>query len=111
MTVEPTPRDAYDAPAPGQMVTEAVPIARAEPPWRWRVAGTIEAICIDPRDMPSIEARVADGTGCLVARWRGWTSLNGLGVRKRVILEGFVDLVAEGQKLMLEPDYEIVFDG
>ena len=54
---------------------------------------------------------MADGTGCLVARWRGWTSLNGLGVRKRVILEGFVDLVAEGQKLMLEPDYEIVFDG
>jgi hypothetical protein len=86
-----------------------VPMAQAEPDRCWRVAGNIQAIGIDPREaLTSIEARVSDGTGCLVAKWIGWSSLRGLAVRRAVVLEGFVDVDSDGQRFMLEPDYEIV---
>jgi hypothetical protein len=89
-----------------------VAIEDADAPWRWQVAGVINAIAIDPRgDLPSIEARVSDGTGWLVAKWRGWTTLRGLSIRRLIILEGFVDIGPEGQKLMFEPDFQIIPDG
>jgi hypothetical protein len=91
--------------------SDTAAIAAVTPPWRWRVTGTIEALCIDPRDPASVEARVADASGWLVAKWRGWTSLHGLAVRRTVILEGFADIAAGGCKLMLEPELEIVSDG
>jgi hypothetical protein len=94
---------------PAERKPQVVTIAQAEPPWRWRIAGTVDAIAIDPRgDLSSIEARVSDGTGWLVARWLGWQSLRGLRIRRTVILEGFIEVTQEGEKLMFDPDYEIL---
>ena len=86
-----------------------VAISDAAPSRRWRVEGSIEAIGIDPREEePSIEVRVGDGSGWLVARWVGWSSLRGLALGKRLVLEAFVDVDGDGRRFMLQPDYEIV---
>jgi hypothetical protein len=93
----------------GAALKGVVAIADAAPSRRWRVEGAIEAIGIDPRDdEPSIEVRVGDGTGWLVARWVGWSSLRGLALGKRLALEAFVDVDVDGCRFMLQPEYEIV---
>ena len=89
-----------------------VSIASAAPPWCWRVVGTIEAICIDPRsDPPMIEARVADDSGWLVARWLGRSAIHRLRIRDRIILEGFVEGTPEGARFMFDPEYRVLSDG
>jgi hypothetical protein len=86
-----------------------VSIANAAPPWCWRVVGTIEAIGVDPRtDPPTVEARIADQSGWLVARWLGRAAITRLRIRDTIVLEGFVEGTPEGAQFMFDPEYQVL---
>lgn len=82
-------------------------ISDIRPRQRCKVAGVIQNIRIDPRTGGSIEATVSDGTGSLIAKWLGRSTLSGIRLGEGLILEGAVG--AEGQvPLILNPEYQLV---
>jgi hypothetical protein len=84
-------------------------VAEAEPRKRCRVGGVITNIRIDPRQGGgSIEATIADGTGRIVARWLGRSSMKGIRLGAGLILEGTASLPEDGEMMMLNPEYELV---
>lgn len=89
-------------------IPDASPIAEVQPRERCKVAGVIQNIRIDPRGGGSIEAKIADGSGYLVARWLGRSSLSGIRLGEGLVLEGTVGQTDEGEGLILNPEYELV---
>jgi hypothetical protein len=76
---------------------------------RCRVAGVIQNIRIDPRQgSGSIEATISDGTGQMVAKWLGRSTLSGIKPGAGLVMEGTVGVDAEGDLVVLNPDYELV---
>ena len=75
---------------------------------RYKVAGVIQNIRIDPRTgRDSIEATITDGTGTLIAKWLGRSSLSGVTLGAGLIMEGVVGS-QEGDLVMLNPDYDLL---
>ncbi len=85
------------------------PIAQLEPRQRCRAAGVVQNIRIDPREgRGSIEATIIDGTGQMVARWIGRSSLAGIRLGVGLVVEGTVATGHEGEPVILNPEYELV---
>jgi RecG-like helicase len=84
-------------------------IKSVQPRERCRVAGVIQNIRIDPRQgSGSIEATISDGTGQMVAKWLGRSTLSGIKPGAGLVMEGTVGVDAEGDLVVLNPDYELV---
>ena len=84
-------------------------IAQLEPRQKFRTAGVVQNIRIDPREgRGSIEATIIDGTGQMVARWLGRSSLAGIRLGVGLIVEGTVAATREGEPLILNPEYQLI---
>jgi hypothetical protein len=85
------------------------PIAEATPRTRHKVAGVVQNIRIDPRQgSGSIEATILDGSGEIVAKWLGRPTMPGLRLGVGLVMEGIVGTGSEGEKLILNPEYQLV---
>lgn len=72
------------------------------------VAGEVQALHVSPRaGAPSLEVTVDDGSGRAVAVFTGRTRLGGVGVGRRLVLEG-VGRHERGRLVLLNPAYTIV---
>ena len=86
----------------------ATPLSDIVPRQRHKVAGVIHNIRIDPRQgRDSIEATITDGTGTIIAKWLGRSSMSGVTLGAGLIMEGVVG-VQEGDCVMLNPDYDLL---
>jgi hypothetical protein len=86
-----------------------VPISEVEFRERHKVAGVIQNIRIDPRQgSGSIEATIIDGTGDIVAKWLGRPRMSGIRLGIGLIMEGIVGAGHDGEKMILNPDYQLV---
>ncbi len=71
-----------------------------------KVAGVVNRLTVRPVEgLQSIEAAVSDGTGEATAVWMGRTSIPGLVLGTRVILEGVMGK-QRGRKVIVNPRYE-----
>ncbi|MFN2389847.1 MAG: DNA-binding protein [Actinomycetota bacterium] len=87
----------------------AVALADMEPRQRARVAGVVRNIRIDPREGQGfIEATVTDGTGTLVARWLGRSSLSGVKLGVGLVMEGIAAAGDDDELVILNPEYELI---
>jgi hypothetical protein len=76
---------------------------------RTRVAGVIQNIRIDPRNgRDAIEATIIDGTGRMVAKWLGRSSLSGIRLGMGLIMEGVPGQGPDETFVMLNPEYVLV---
>ncbi|MBA2312596.1 MAG: OB-fold nucleic acid binding domain-containing protein [Actinobacteria bacterium] len=92
-----------------QSIEGAIPIDQVEARRRCKVAGVIKTIRIDPRQgSGSIEAALIDGSGHILARWLGRPRMAGIRLGMGLILEGTVCLDADGEKMILNPEYQLV---
>jgi len=86
-----------------------IPIATAEARRHNRVAGVIQNIRIDPGEgTGTIEATIDDGTGQMVARWLGRSSLKGIRLGTGLIMEGIAGRGEGDELVILNPHYELV---
>jgi hypothetical protein len=86
-----------------------VPISEVEMRKRHKVAGVIQNIRIDPRQgSGSIEATIIDGSGDIVAKWLGRPKMSGIRLGIGLVMEGIVGAGHEGEKMILNPDYQLV---
>ena len=84
------------------------PLSEACARERCRVAGVIQNIRIDPRTgRDSIEATITDGSGTLIAKWLGRSTLSGITLGAGLIMEGVVGQQDE-DLVVLNPEYELV---
>jgi hypothetical protein len=84
-------------------------IAEVTPRTRCRVAGVITNIRIDPRQGGgTIEATITDGTGRMVARWLGRSSMKGIRLGAGLLLQGTSSVPEAGEMILLNPEYELI---
>jgi hypothetical protein len=89
-------------------VEGTTPIGDLEARRACRAAGVIQNIRIDPRvGGGTIEATIIDGTGRMVAKWLGRSSLSGITLGMGLIIEGIIG-VDDGELTVLNPDYSLV---
>jgi hypothetical protein len=85
------------------------PIATVENRGGCKVAGVVQNIRIDPREgSGSIEATIIDGSGRLVAKWLGRSSLAGIRLGTGLILQGVAGTMRDGEFVILNPEYSLV---
>jgi OB-fold nucleic acid binding protein len=73
------------------------------------VAGVIQNIRIDPRvGSGSIEATIIDGTGQMVAKWLGRSTLSGITLGMGLIIEGIIGVASDGELTVINPEYRLV---
>ncbi len=90
-------------------VAGATPINEVTLRRHHRTAGVIQNIRIDPRrGSGSVEATITDGTGHLVAKWLGRQKLSGIRLGRGLIVEGMAGCDADGELVVLNPEYELV---
>jgi len=91
-----------------QTIPGATPLSEISARQRYKVAGVINNIRIDPRaGRDSIEATITDGSGCIIAKWLGRSTMSGITLGAGLIMEGIVGS-QEGELLMLNPDYDLL---
>ena len=87
---------------------DVTPIEQLEARCPCRAAGIIQNIRIDPREgRDSVEVTIVDGTGTLVARWLGRSSLSGMRLGTGLIVEGIVGIGGDGERQVLNPEYHL----
>lgn len=92
-----------------QTISDAKPMSSIKPRERGKVAGVIQNIRIDPREgRDSLEATLIDGTGQLVVRWLGRRTMAGISLGVGLIVEGAVGSDPNGEKVILNPEYQLV---
>lgn len=75
---------------------------------RFKAAGVIETIRIDPREgSGSIEATISDGTGDMIVKWLGRQTMSGIRLGAGLIVEGIVGRGDDGCPLVLNPEYQL----
>jgi hypothetical protein len=85
------------------------PIAAMTARGRCRVAGVVQNIRIDPREGTGlIEATINDGTGQMVARWLGRSSLHGITLGTGLIMQGMAGRGEHDEFVILNPEYELI---
>jgi hypothetical protein len=89
-------------------IPEVLPISETAPRERCRVAGVVRNIRINPQEGRSVEATITDGSGELVIRWLGRSSLQGVRLGIGIIVEGTRGTGPEGRPLILNPEYELI---
>jgi hypothetical protein len=88
---------------------DTTPISDVQLRQRHKVAGVIQNIRIDPRQgSGSIEATIIDGSGEMVAKWLGRASMSGIRLGVGLVMEGTVGSGLEGEKMVLNPEYQLV---
>lgn len=86
-----------------------IPIAQVQPRSRCKVAGVVQNIRIDPTEGGgTIEATIIDGTGQMVARWLGRSSLSGIRLGVGLVMEGTPGTGPGDEPVILNPDYRLV---
>jgi hypothetical protein len=86
----------------------AMPIADVEVRCGCKVAGVVQNIRIDPREgTGSIEATIIDGSGHLVAKWLGRSSLQGIRLGVGLIIQGIAG-ISRDEFVVLNPEYALV---
>lgn len=90
-------------------ISSATPIAELKPRERATAAGVIQNIRIDPREgSGSIEATIIDGTGDMVVKWLGRSSMQGIQLGMGLIVEGVAGIGTDGHARFLNPEYDLV---
>ena len=90
-------------------LTDTTPIAALEARKRFKVAGVIQNIRIDPTEGDGcIEATITDGTAEMIAKWLGRPAMSGITLGMGLVLEGVVGRDEYGDLLILNPEYELV---
>ncbi len=90
-------------------LADTTPIADLEARKRFKVAGVIQNIRIDPREGGgSIEATIIDGTGEVIAKWLGRPTMSGITLGTGLIMEGIIGRDDDGELVVLNPEYELV---
>ncbi len=84
------------------------PIAEAAPRKHCRVAGVVRNIRIDPAEGGSVEATITDGSGSLILRWLGRSSLQGVRLGVGIVAQGMRGQADGGLPVILNPEYELV---
>ncbi len=75
---------------------------------RYKVAGVIQNIRIDPRvGRDSMEATITDGSGTLIAKWLGRPTMSGIRLGAGLIVEGVIGR-QDGDLVLLNPEYDLV---
>lgn len=91
-----------------ESLPDVTPLSKVETRQRHKVAGVIHNIRIDPRaGRDSIEATITDGSGTLVAKWLGRSSMSGITLGAGLIMEGVVG-AQDDDLVMLNPDYDLL---
>lgn len=91
-----------------ESLPNVTPLSKVTSRERHKVAGVIHNIRIDPRSgRDSIEATITDGSGNLVAKWLGRSSMSGITLGAGLIMEGVVG-AQDGDLVMLNPDYDLL---
>lgn len=91
-----------------ESLPDVTPLAEVGSRQRHKVAGVIHNIRIDPRaGRDSIEATITDGSGTLVAKWLGRSSMSGITLGAGLIMEGVVG-AQDDDLVMLNPDYDLL---
>ncbi|MGH2699877.1 MAG: hypothetical protein ACRDJL_11870 [Actinomycetota bacterium] len=86
-----------------------ISIAEVEPRCGCRTAGVVQNIRIDPREgTGSIEATIIDGTGRMIAKWLGRSSLQGVRLGVGLIIQGIPGVSRDGVPVVLNPEYTLV---
>jgi RecG wedge domain len=84
------------------------PISEANPRTRCRVGGVVQNIRIDPTEgTGAIEATLTDGSGQMVAKWLGRSSLSGVRLGIGLVIEGTAGVGEHGELVILNPEYEL----
>jgi hypothetical protein len=92
-----------------EQIPNTIRIEQVRPRERSRVAGIIRNLRIDPREgSGSVKATITDGTGHMVAKWLGRATLSGIKPGAGLVMEGTVGIGADGEMVVLNPDYELV---
>jgi hypothetical protein len=87
----------------------ATPISEVEARKRYKVAGVVQNIRIDPRPgRDSIEATIIDGTKDMIVKWLGRQELSGIRLGVGLIVEGIVGCDPDGELMVLNPEYDLV---
>lgn len=90
-------------------ITGATPISDVVARTRCKVAGVVQNIRIDPREgTGSIEATIIDGTGQMIAKWLGRSSLAGMTLGMGLVMEGTAGRGDDDELVILNPDYRLV---
>jgi hypothetical protein len=85
------------------------PIEEVVPRRPAKVAGVIQNIRIEPREgTGSIEATIIDGTGEVLVRWLGRSSLPGIQLGMGLIVEGTPGETKDGYLTVMNPDFSLV---
>lgn len=85
------------------------PIEELEARTRAKAAGVIQNIRIDPTEgSGSIEATIIDGSGQVVTKWLGRSSLQGIQLGMGLIVEGVAGRGTDGALQFLNPEYQLV---
>jgi hypothetical protein len=85
------------------------PIADLQARQRAKAAGVIQNVRIDPREgSGSIEATIIDGTGDMVVKWLGRSSMQGVQLGMGLIVEGVAGVGTDGHTQFLNPEYDLV---
>ncbi|MCA1727035.1 MAG: DNA-binding protein [Actinobacteria bacterium] len=89
-----------------QGVTGCVRVANVPLRTPTRIAGIVSRITVVPSEgKQAIEAVITDGTGEVTASWMGRTSIPGVVLGTRLILEGVV-ADSRGHRRLVNPRYE-----
>lgn len=86
-----------------------VPISEVQPRGRYKVAGVIQNVRVDPREgNDSIEATIDDGSGRVRIKWLGRQKLSGIAIGAGLVVDGTVGQTPDQRLLILNPEYELV---
>jgi hypothetical protein len=92
-----------------QSLPGVTPIEKLESRQRARAAGVVQNLRIDPREgSGSIEATIIDGSGQVITKWLGRSSLQGIRLGMGLIVEGVAGIGTDGDLQFLNPEYELV---
>lgn len=87
----------------------ATPIKEVEVRSGCKVAGVVQNIRIDPREgTGSIEATIIDGSGHMVVKWLGRSSLQGIRLGVGLIVQGIAGMSPGKELVVLNPEYSLV---
>lgn len=85
------------------------PIGSVQARSRYKIAGVIQNIRIDPgQGSGSIEATVDDGSGRIIVKWLGRQTLSGITLGAGLVFEGIVGEGPRGNLQVLNPEYELM---
>ncbi len=86
----------------------ATSIADVTPRSRVCVGGEVQGVQVVPRHgSPSLEVRVHDGTGKIVAVFTGRRSIGGMTPGQRIVLEGFAQ-TDRNRLVLMNPGYTLL---